>query len=62
MDQYDGYYLDKYRFGDLKYEDKVTKPTLFVGRPDEFPSDVGYYIKVYYPNGIPAMLVVEKQP
>ena len=62
LDQYDGYYLDKYRFGDLKYEDKVTKPTLFVGRPDEFPSDVGYYIKVYYPNGIPAMLVVEKQP
>ena len=47
LDQYDGYYLGKYRFGDLKYPDKVTKPTLFIGRPDEFPSDVSNYIKVY---------------
>ncbi len=62
LDQYDGYYLGKYRFGDLNYGDKVLKPTLFVGRPDEFPDNAGHYIKIYYPDGKEAMRVAEKQP
>ncbi|MEK7163647.1 MAG: glycosyltransferase family 39 protein [Patescibacteria group bacterium] len=62
LDQYDGYYLEKFRFGDLKYGEQVTKPTLYIGRPDEFPDDTGYYIKTFYPDGTPDMMVAEKQP
>jgi 4-amino-4-deoxy-L-arabinose transferase-like glycosyltransferase len=62
LDQYDGYTLGKYRFGDLKYAEKVSIPTLFVGRPDEFPDNTSHYIKIYYPDGSPSMLVAEKQP
>ncbi|MBI5358746.1 glycosyltransferase family 39 protein [Candidatus Amesbacteria bacterium] len=62
LDQYDGYYLDKYRFGDLKYSEKVNEPTLYIGRPNEFPDDTSHYIKVFYPDGTPDMMVAEKQP
>mgnify|MGYP001561255836 CR=1 FL=1 len=62
LDQYDGYLLGKYRFGDLKYTEKVFIPTLYIGRPNEFPDDTSHYIKVYYPDGTPDMVVAEKQP
>ena len=43
LDQFDGYYLGKYRFGDLHADKPVTAPTLYVGRPDNIHSDLGEY-------------------
>lgn len=37
LDQYDGYTLGKYRFGNLNFSDPVLIPTLFVGRPQDLP-------------------------
>lgn len=41
IDQYDGYKLGKYIFGNIFYEDRSKEVnTLFVGRPEDFPYDV----------------------
>jgi len=62
LDQYDGYFLGKYRFGDIYPKDSVTHPVLFVGKPDDFPPDYGEYFHIDYPNGQPAIQVAEKLP
>lgn len=62
LDQYDGYYLGKYRFGDIHPKDKVDHPILFVGKPTDFPPDFSQYFHIDYPNGQPAIQVSEKLP
>lgn len=62
LDQLDGYQLEKYRFGDLKFRESVQKPTLYVGRPEDFPEHQPNYITIFYPDGKPAILVTEKLP
>ena len=62
LDQYDGYYLNNYRFGNIYPTDAVDHPVLFVGKPDDFPPDYGEYFHINYPNGQPAIQVAEKLP
>ena len=62
LDQYDGYYLNSYRFGNIYPKDAVDHPVLFVGKPDDFPPDYGEYFHINYPNGQPAIQVAEKLP
>jgi len=62
LDQLDGYYLGKFRFGDLKFSEPVTRPTLFLGPPSQFPEGYPEYFHIDYPDGKPAIKVVEKIP
>ncbi|HJZ05725.1 hypothetical protein A2634_04925 [Candidatus Amesbacteria bacterium RIFCSPHIGHO2_01_FULL_48_32] len=62
LDQLDGYYLGKFRFGDLKFSEPVTRPTLFIGPPSQFPENYPEYFHVDYPNGTPAIKIAEKTP
>lgn len=61
LDQLDGYSLGKYRFGDLHFRDGISQPTLYVGRPEDFPPDYGEYFHVDYPSSQPAFKVVERK-
>jgi len=59
-DQMDQYSLGKYVFGNLFYERRLDEAgTLFVGRAGEFPGDVSTIKTIYYPNGDPAILIVD---
>jgi 4-amino-4-deoxy-L-arabinose transferase-like glycosyltransferase len=62
LDQYDGYRLGDYRFGSLNYNETVDVPTLYVGRPDDFPPGTGWYVAAGYPDGTPAIVLAEKSP
>ena len=62
LDQYDGYFLDKYRFGDIYPKDPVTHPVLYVGKDSDFPPDFPEYFHIDYPTGLPAIKVAEKLP
>ena len=62
LDQYDGYYLNNYRFGNIYPKDAVDHPVLYVGKSDDFPPDYGEYFHIDYPNGQPAIQVAEKLP
>lgn len=62
LDQYDGYTLGNFRFGNLNPKDKITQPTMFVGKPDEFPSDFPKYFQIFSPTGLPAIQVSGLQP
>lgn len=62
LDQYDGYFLGKYRFGNIYPQDAVDHPVLYIGKPDDFPPDYGEYFHIDYPNGRPAIQVAEKLP
>jgi len=57
LDQYDGYYLGKYRFGNLNLDKAKLQKTLLVGRPQDIPHEFGQYFSIYYPNGDPAIQV-----
>ena len=62
LDQFDGYFLDKFRFGDLNYGSSVDQSTLYIGKPEEFPKEVSGFFQVNYPDGTPAFKVAEKLP
>ena len=62
LDQVDGYYLGKYRFGDIHPTDVVKHPILFVGPPSQFPPTYPEYFHVDYPTGVAAIKVAEKLP
>ena len=60
LDRLDGYSLGKYRFGSLYYEkNKSIAGILFVGKPEEFPEKIPTLHTVYYPDGKPAILIVD---
>lgn len=59
LDQLDGYRLGKYVFGDLHYETgKILQKIAFVGKPDEFPLETVPVYQVKYPDGKPAIYIV----
>ena len=59
VDQIPSYEVGKYTFKslDLKVDTKV-KNSLIVGRPEEFPKDVKALETIKYPDGSPAIIVV----
>lgn len=57
LDQYDGYTLGKYRFGNLNLDKAKLQKTLLIGRPQDIPGNYGQYFSIYYPNGDPAIQV-----
>ncbi|MCJ7805562.1 glycosyltransferase family 39 protein [Patescibacteria group bacterium] len=60
LDGLEGYWLGKYRFGSLYYDNNKDKPgILFIGKPEEFPGKVIALHTVYYPDGKPAILIVD---
>jgi 4-amino-4-deoxy-L-arabinose transferase-like glycosyltransferase len=62
IDQFDGYRLDKYRFGDLNWDaNKNEDNVLFVGKPEEFPQDVEVLLTSNHPDGFIAFQVVESK-
>ena len=62
LDQFDGYYLGKYRFGDIHPQDPVITPTLFIGKPEDFPAGFPQYFQIDYPSSRPAIIVAQKLP
>jgi len=62
LDQYDGYYLAKYRFGDTNRSDVVSQPTLYIIPDSSFPPDYPEFFHVDYPTGKTAIRVVELLP
>jgi hypothetical protein len=61
LDQYDGYNLGKFRFGDLHLGD-FEDSTLLIGRPQEFPANYPEHFHVDFPNGQPAIKVAPLLP
>lgn len=60
LDLLDGYKLGKYRFGSLYYNENKNKAgILFVGKPEEFPDKITTLRTVNYPDGKPAILIVD---
>lgn len=62
LDQFDGYYLGNYRFGDLHFTDKLSGPTLFIGRPNDFPENTPEHFHIDYPDSTTAIKVSAKTP
>ncbi|MEK7090945.1 MAG: glycosyltransferase family 39 protein [Patescibacteria group bacterium] len=62
LDQFDGYYLGKYRFGVIHPADPVTIPTLYIGKPEDFSPDFPEYFHINYPSSRPAIIVAQKLP
>lgn len=62
LDQYEGYWLGNYRFGDLKATEYISHPVLYIGKPYDFPAGWSYYFQVEYPNSAPAAKVVGRNP
>lgn len=62
LDQFDGYYLGKYRFGDIYPTDLVTTPTLYIGKSENFPPGFPEYFHIDYPSSRPAIIVAQKLP
>lgn len=60
VDQLGEYHLGKYTIREIHYsEDQDLASVLLVGRPRDFPKDVSIRKTVYYPDGKPAILIVE---
>ncbi|KKU29383.1 MAG: hypothetical protein UX80_C0002G0019 [Candidatus Amesbacteria bacterium GW2011_GWA2_47_11b] len=62
LDQFDGYYLGKYRFGVIYPQDSVSIPTLYIGKPEDFSPDFPEYFHIDYPSSRPAIKVAQKLP
>lgn len=60
VDQIPEYNLGAYKFKDIKPED-LKKEVVLVGRPDDFPSTITPSKIINYPNGNPAVLVVNNK-
>jgi len=59
LDQYDGYWLGKYRFGDIHPEAQVSGRILYVGRPNEFSPNYPEHFHVNYLDGQTAIKVAD---
>lgn len=60
VDQLGEYYLGKYTIREIHYsEDQDLTGILLVGRPRDFPKDITTHKTIYYPDGKPAILIVE---
>ncbi|HUQ85034.1 MAG TPA: glycosyltransferase family 39 protein [Candidatus Limnocylindrales bacterium] len=54
--------FDKYQFRLINWdEDKNTRDILFVGVPSEFPKNIKSKKTIYYPDGSPAILIVDPE-
>lgn len=62
VDQLGEWHLGKYTFRDIKYdEDRYLENSLIIGRSKDFPENVVAEKKVSYPDGKPAILIVDPQ-
>ena len=53
--------FSKFEFRPIKFaEENKDGKTLFVGRPSDFPGASKILKKIYYPNGIPAIYIVQQ--
>lgn len=60
IDQLDQYSLGKYTFGNIFFEDRRNEVgTLFVGKPEDFPSDITPKKIIYDLNNDPFLFVVD---
>lgn len=60
VDQLGEWHLDKYTFRDIKYDDDSSlENVLLVGRPKDFPENVSAVQKIMYPDGKPAIFIVD---
>jgi 4-amino-4-deoxy-L-arabinose transferase-like glycosyltransferase len=60
LDQLGNYQLGKYRFSDINYQaNRNKKDVLFVGKPEEFPSEIFPLKIIKYPDGNPAILIID---
>lgn len=60
LDQLGRYSLGKYVFTDINYAANSEVPDiLLVGKPQEFPADISVIKTISYPNGKPAILIVD---
>lgn len=60
VDQLGQYKLGNYEFRDINYQSIRGKAgTILVGKPEEFPQDIKTIKTIFYPNGKPAMLIVD---
>lgn len=60
VDQLGEYHLGKYTIREIHYsEDQDLASVLLVGRPRDFPKDITALKIIYYPDGKPAILIVE---
>jgi 4-amino-4-deoxy-L-arabinose transferase-like glycosyltransferase len=62
LDQYDGYRLGKFRFGNINASEPVNVPTLYFGRPEDFPINTPEFFHIDFPNGQTAIKVSSKNP
>lgn len=61
LDQYDGYRLGKFRFGNISPTKRSAAPVMFVGRPQDFPLGYPEYFHIDYPGGPSAIQVSASQ-
>lgn len=59
LDQYDGYYLNNMRFGDINYAG-APAGSLLAGQPADFPYGVKPMFTIDNPDGTPAIYVAAK--
>jgi 4-amino-4-deoxy-L-arabinose transferase-like glycosyltransferase len=60
LDQLGSYWLGKYHFTDINYSaNKSKKGILLVGKPEEFPSSISPLKIINYPDGSPAIFIVD---
>ena len=62
LDQYDGYTLGKFRFGNIYPQDPVQVPTLYIGRPSDFGSTISPLLSIKFPDGQPAIYAAAVYP
>lgn len=56
------HHFEDYSFRPLNWDkDKKQKDVLFVGTPDDFPSDILALKTIYYPNNLPAIKIVSNK-
>lgn len=60
LDQFDGYKLAKFTFGDLHLNTLSPSDTLLIGKSNDFPLDYPKYFAIDYPNGETAVIVAKK--
>lgn len=59
LDQYDGYTIGKYTFGDLHLDLPRAHPVLLIGKSTDFSPQYPEYFHITYPNGQTAIKVAE---
>lgn len=60
VDQLGEYHLGKYTFSDINFGSNSQLPgVLLVGKPDEFPQNIPTIGKINFPNGKPAIYIVD---